>query len=167
MRRTPPAALAAALLLLAACTDAGDPAAAPTTPPAAATSSAAPAPSVSVGLPPGSAYAEPCRRVAELAGEWADLAVRVAETANLADDVTRAEVESLISRLTEVTPLLPAEVQPLMPDLVDPLVVLRAVLMTGDSRDVVFGPGRDAVPQIFERCVAYVPNYDDGGAGPG
>jgi hypothetical protein len=118
---------------------------------------------VSVGVPRGGAeYAEPCQRVAKLAGEWVDLAVRVAETEDLRAEVTRAEVESLINRLAAVQPQLPPDVYPLVLDLVNPLVQLRGVLLTGVDTTIIFGPGRESVPVIFERCATQIPNYDDG-----
>lgn len=162
-------ALAAVALVVAACASPDGEPAAPgpvvtvsVSPPAAPV----PSPSTDPASPPPAGYAEPCQRVAILTAEWVDLAVRIGEWENL-DDIGRPEVESLINRLAAVTPLLPADVQPLIPSLVDPLVQARGVLINGVDATIELGAGRDAVPQIFERCATYVPNYDDGPGGAG
>jgi hypothetical protein len=159
-------ALAAVALVVAACTSPdGEPAVTGTV---VTVSPAAPVPSPSTdpASPPPAGYAEPCQRVAILAAEWVDLAVRIGEWENL-DDISRPELESLINRLAAVTPLLPAAVQPLIPPLVDPLVQARGVLINGADATIELGAGRTAVPQIFEGCATYVPNYDDGPGGAG
>jgi hypothetical protein len=161
-------ALAAVALLVGACAPEdgdGSPAAAPVfvSPAAPAAPSLAPADPADPLSPPGG-YAEPCQRAGKLAAEWVDLAVRIGEWENL-DDIGRPELESMINRLAAVTPLLPADVQPLMPSLVDPLVQARGVILNGQDATIELGPGRDAVPQLFERCGVHVPNYDDGPGG--
>jgi hypothetical protein len=164
-------ALAATALVVAACARPdGDPAADGTATVVTVSPSAAaapvPSPSTDPADPPPPGYAEPCQRVAILAAEWVDLAVRIGEWENL-DDIGRPELESLINRLTAVAPLLPADVQRLIPPLVDPLVQARGVLLAGQDGTIELGAGRDAVPQIFEGCSTYVPNYDDGPGGAG
>lgn len=157
-------AAAAAVVLLAGCSEDSPPAAAPSAavPSAVAPSRAAPVPSVSVVVPRGRGYAQPCQELTRIAGDWVELAVRAGESQDLKVDVTRQEVEAMINRLAAVQPGLPPDVYPLVPALVEPMVQLRGVLMTGVTSSIAFGPGRDNLPLVSERCAAHLPS-----GGPG